>query len=107
MDEVGDPREIRVTCAANGETRVRVNTRDQIQKLPDIIEHFSRRIPLKPGDMFATGAPGGAAVDKPNAGELPGAQRAGRAPWRLDREWRARRESNPRPSASETDTLSN
>lgn len=70
MDEVGDPYDIWVTCAVNGETRMRVNTRDQIWKLPDIIEHFSRLIPLEPGDMFSTGAPGGVAVGKPNAEEL-------------------------------------
>jgi 2-keto-4-pentenoate hydratase/2-oxohepta-3-ene-1,7-dioic acid hydratase in catechol pathway len=70
MDEVGDPYDIWVTCGVNGEQRMRVNTRDQIWKLPDIIEHFSRLLPLSPGDMFSTGAPGGVAVGKPNAAEL-------------------------------------
>ena len=70
MDEVGDPYDIWVTCSVNGEQRMRVNTRDQIWKLPDIIEHFSRLLPLGPGDMFSTGAPGGVAVGKPNAEEL-------------------------------------
>ena len=50
--------------------RMRVNTRDQIWKLPDIVEHFSRHIPIEPGDMFSTGAPGGVAVGKANAAEL-------------------------------------
>ena len=49
---------------------MRVNTSDQIWKLPDIIEHFSRLLPLQPGDMFSTGAPGGVAVGKPNAEDL-------------------------------------
>jgi 2-keto-4-pentenoate hydratase/2-oxohepta-3-ene-1,7-dioic acid hydratase in catechol pathway len=70
MDEVPDPYDIWVTCSVNGEQRMRVNTREQIWKLPDIIEHFSRYIPLEPGDMFSTGAPGGVAVGKPNASEL-------------------------------------
>ncbi len=70
MDEVPDPYDIWVTCSVNGEQRMRVNTRDQIWKLPDIIEHFSRLLPLEPGDMFSTGAPGGVAVGKPNAAEL-------------------------------------
>ena len=70
LDEVPDPYNIWVTCSVNGEQRMRVNTRDQIWKLPDIIEHFSRYIPLEPGDMFSTGAPGGVAVGKPNAAEL-------------------------------------
>jgi 2-keto-4-pentenoate hydratase/2-oxohepta-3-ene-1,7-dioic acid hydratase in catechol pathway len=70
MDEVRDPYDIWVTCSVNGEQRMRVNTRDQIWKLPDIIEHFSRLIPLRPGDMFSTGAPGGVAVGKPDAEAL-------------------------------------
>jgi 2-keto-4-pentenoate hydratase/2-oxohepta-3-ene-1,7-dioic acid hydratase in catechol pathway len=70
MDEVADPYDIWVTCSVNGEQRMRVNTREQIWKLPDIIEHFSRLLPLEPGDMFSTGAPGGVAVGKANAGDL-------------------------------------
>ncbi len=70
MDEVRDPYDIWVTCSVNGAQRMRVNTNDQIWKLPDIIEHFSRLMPLEPGDMFSTGAPGGVAVGKPNAEDL-------------------------------------
>jgi 2-keto-4-pentenoate hydratase/2-oxohepta-3-ene-1,7-dioic acid hydratase in catechol pathway len=70
MDEVRDPYDIWVTCSVNGQERMRVNTSDQIWKLPRIIEHFSRLVPLAPGDMFSTGAPGGVAVGKPNAEEL-------------------------------------
>jgi len=70
MDEIGDPYDLWMTCSVNGEERMRMNTRDQIWKLPDIIEHFSRTIPIEPGDMFSTGAPGGVAVGKPNAEDL-------------------------------------
>lgn len=70
MDEVPDPYDIWVTCSVNGVQRMRVNTSDQIWKLPRIIEHFSRLLPLMPGDMFSTGAPGGVAVGKPNAEDL-------------------------------------
>jgi 2-keto-4-pentenoate hydratase/2-oxohepta-3-ene-1,7-dioic acid hydratase in catechol pathway len=70
MEEVPDPYDIWVTCSVNGEERMRVNTSDQIWKLPRIIEHFSRLVPLMPGDMFSTGAPGGVAVGKPNAEAL-------------------------------------
>jgi len=70
LDEIPDPYDLWMTCTVNGEERMRVNTRDQIWKLPDIIEHFSRYIPIEPGDMFSTGAPGGVAVGKPNAAEL-------------------------------------
>lgn len=70
LDEIKDPYDLWMTCTVNGEQRMRVNTRDQIWKLPDILEHFSRHIPIEPGDMFSTGAPGGVAVGKPNAAEL-------------------------------------
>ncbi|HZR02314.1 MAG TPA: fumarylacetoacetate hydrolase family protein [Burkholderiales bacterium] len=70
MDEVGDPYDIWVTCSVNGQQRMRVNTSEQIWKLPRIIEHFSRLLPLRPGDMFSTGAPGGVAVGKPDAEAL-------------------------------------
>ncbi len=70
MDEVGDPYDIWVTCSVNGEQRMRVNTREQIWRLPRILAHFSRLVPIEPGDMFSTGAPGGVAVGKANAEEL-------------------------------------
>ena len=65
IDEIADPYDLRMTCAVNGDERMRVNTRDQIWKLPDILELFSRRIPFETGDMFSIGAPGGVAVGKP------------------------------------------
>jgi 2-keto-4-pentenoate hydratase/2-oxohepta-3-ene-1,7-dioic acid hydratase in catechol pathway len=70
MDEVPDPYNLWVTCSVNGEQRMRVNTADQIWKLPDIIPHFSRLLDLQPGDLFATGAPGGVAVGKADAEAL-------------------------------------
>jgi 5-carboxymethyl-2-hydroxymuconate isomerase/acylpyruvate hydrolase len=70
LDEIPDPYDLWMVCAVNGEQRMRVNTREQIWKLPDLLEHFSRHIPIEPGDMFSTGAPGGVAVGKDNAAEL-------------------------------------
>jgi 2-keto-4-pentenoate hydratase/2-oxohepta-3-ene-1,7-dioic acid hydratase in catechol pathway len=70
MDEVRDPYDLWLSCRVNGEERMRVNTAEQIWKLPAIIEHFSRLMPLAPGDMFSTGAPGGVAIGKPNADDL-------------------------------------
>jgi 5-carboxymethyl-2-hydroxymuconate isomerase/acylpyruvate hydrolase len=70
MDEIRDPYDLWMICKVNGELRMRVNTADQIWKLPDILEHFTRYIPFEPGDMFSTGAPGGVAVGKPNAADF-------------------------------------
>ena len=70
LDEIPNAYDLWMTCAVNGEQRMRVNTREQIWKMNDILDHFSRTIPLLPGDMFATGAPGGVAAGKPNAKDL-------------------------------------
>ena len=70
LDEIPDAYDLWMVCKVNGEQRMRVNTREQIWKMNDILAHFSRTIPLEPGDMFATGAPGGVAAGKPNAKDL-------------------------------------
>ena len=70
LDEIPDPYDLWMVCRVNGEQRMRVNTREQIWRMNDILAHFSRTIPLEPGDMFATGAPGGVAAGKANAAEL-------------------------------------
>lgn len=70
LDEIADPYDLWITCAVNGEERMRVNTRDQIWKLGDILGYFAKHIAFEPGDMFSTGAPGGVAVGKPDAEAL-------------------------------------
>jgi 5-carboxymethyl-2-hydroxymuconate isomerase/acylpyruvate hydrolase len=70
IDEISNPYDLWMTCSVNGVERMRVSTADQIWKISDILEHFSRFIPIEPGDMFSTGAPGGVAVGKDNAQEL-------------------------------------
>jgi 2-keto-4-pentenoate hydratase/2-oxohepta-3-ene-1,7-dioic acid hydratase in catechol pathway len=70
IDEIPDVYNSWMTCSVNGQERMRVNTVDQIWKISDILEHFSRFIPIEAGDMFSTGAPGGVAVGKENAEDL-------------------------------------
>ena len=70
IDEIPDVYNLWMTCSVNGQERMRVNTVDQIWKISDILEHFSRFIPIEAGDMFSTGAPGGVAVGKENAEDL-------------------------------------
>jgi 5-carboxymethyl-2-hydroxymuconate isomerase/acylpyruvate hydrolase len=70
MDEIPDPYDLWLTCSVNGEERIRANTKNQIWKIGDILEHFSKFIPIEPGDMFSTGAPGGVAIGKENAAAL-------------------------------------
>lgn len=70
MDEIGDFHDLNIDCLVNGEHRMRLNTSGQINKPADIIEHFSKYLPLYPGDLFATGSDAGVAVGKDNAAEL-------------------------------------
>jgi 2-keto-4-pentenoate hydratase/2-oxohepta-3-ene-1,7-dioic acid hydratase in catechol pathway len=70
IDEIPDVYDLWMTCSVNGQERMRVNTADQIWKISDILEHFSRFISIEAGDMFSTGAPGGVAVGKENAEDL-------------------------------------
>jgi 2-keto-4-pentenoate hydratase/2-oxohepta-3-ene-1,7-dioic acid hydratase in catechol pathway len=67
LDEIGDPYDIWVTCLVNGEERIRVNTGEQVWKMGEILEHFSRGTALEQGDMFSTGGQGGVASGKPDA----------------------------------------
>ena len=70
LDEIRDVNDLWLTCTVNGQQRSRFNTSGQIFKIPDIIEHFSRYIPLQPGDLFATGSAGGIAAAQENPDEL-------------------------------------
>jgi len=69
-DEYADMNDLWISCSVNGQQRTRFNTSGQIYRAPDIIEHFSRYMPLEPGDIFATGSAGGVAVGHDNADEL-------------------------------------
>jgi len=70
LDEVPDPHDLWITCTVNGSLRMRVHTGDMIFRIPAVIEHYSRHMPLEPGDLVAMGAPAGVAVGQPNAAEL-------------------------------------
>ena len=70
LDEVENLKDLWLSCTVNGDLRLRFNTRDQIYGIPEIIEHFSRYIPLEAGDVLATGCQEGTAFGQPNASEL-------------------------------------
>lgn len=70
LDEIADPFDLWMTCTVNGKLRMRENTNQYIYRIQDVIEHFSRFVPLKAGDLIAMGATKGVAVGQPNAKEL-------------------------------------
>jgi acylpyruvate hydrolase len=70
MDEAGDVHSLEIECHVNGELRSRFTTADMIHRIDRIIEHYSEYVPMRAGDLFATGSAAGVAAGQPNAAEL-------------------------------------
>ena len=62
LDEVEDLDDLWMTCSVNGEERLRANTADQLWHIEEMLASFSQAGALEPGDMIATGVPGGTAL---------------------------------------------
>jgi len=58
-DEIEDPHNLRLTVRVNGQTVQDASTAEMAFKIPEIIEFISEFITLDPGDIIATGTPGG------------------------------------------------
>ena len=61
-EEVGDPQQLRLRSAVNGETRQDSTTSDMIFSVAYIIWHLSQYLVLEPGDIINTGTPQGVAL---------------------------------------------
>ncbi|HLR45099.1 MAG TPA: fumarylacetoacetate hydrolase family protein, partial [Brevibacterium sp.] len=61
-DEVADAGTLRISSAVNGQTRQNADTSLMIFPIGELIEHLSRVITLKPGDLIWTGTPAGVAL---------------------------------------------
>ena len=68
IDEVDDPTKLRIVTRVNGEVRQDGSTDMMIFDIPFVIAHVSTFTWLEPGDIIATGSPGGSALenDPPN-----------------------------------------
>ncbi|MGI5148051.1 fumarylacetoacetate hydrolase family protein [Plantactinospora sp. CA-294935] len=64
-DEAGPPGEFEIELLVGGERRQRVNTADMLVAVPAIVEHASRVMTLRPGDLIFTGAPPGVGPIEP------------------------------------------
>ncbi|MTD52999.1 fumarylacetoacetate hydrolase family protein [Amycolatopsis pithecellobii] len=72
-DEVGHARALRMELAVDGEVKQRSSTDQLIFSVPQIIADISTFITLAPGDLIATGTPGGVGhVAQPPAYLTPG-----------------------------------
>lgn len=58
-DEVTDPHNLRLTVRVNGRTVQDASTGEMNFKIPEVVEFISGYITLDPGDIIATGTPGG------------------------------------------------
>lgn len=66
-----DPMSLRIVTRVNGELRQEGNTRDMIRSIPELIAYLSR-MTLMPGDVIATGSPGGGGLTDPRWFLQPG-----------------------------------
>ena len=72
-DEVPDPQALRLWCKVNGELRQNGWTGDMITPLKRLISYVSQFMTLLPGDVLATGTPGGVGMGmKPPRFLVPG-----------------------------------
>jgi acylpyruvate hydrolase len=58
-DEVGDPNGLELTVTVNGELRQVAPIADLVFGIPSLVADLSRIVTLEPGDLIATGTPGG------------------------------------------------
>jgi 2-keto-4-pentenoate hydratase/2-oxohepta-3-ene-1,7-dioic acid hydratase in catechol pathway len=61
-DEVGDPHGLRLRTWVNGELRQDSSTKQLIFDCFALVEHLSTAFTLEPGDVVATGTPGGVGI---------------------------------------------
>jgi 2-keto-4-pentenoate hydratase/2-oxohepta-3-ene-1,7-dioic acid hydratase in catechol pathway len=72
-DEVVDPHQIRIKLEVDGRLLQDGSTESMLFRIPQLISWISHRVPLEPGDVIATGTPGGGApTHTPAAWLLPG-----------------------------------
>lgn len=58
-DEVPDPQALRLTTCVNGEVRQDASTAEMIFGVAEILAYLTSVMTLRPGDVVATGTPGG------------------------------------------------
>jgi 5-carboxymethyl-2-hydroxymuconate isomerase len=61
-DEIGDPQRLAISCTVDGEVVQSSNTAMMFFGVAEIISHCSQAFSLEPGDVIATGTPGGVGV---------------------------------------------
>lgn len=72
-DEIDDPQALTLTCSVDGVVKQQAGTSDMVHSVAELIADLSRFLPLKAGDVIATGTPAGVgAAGKPPQFLSPG-----------------------------------
>jgi 2-keto-4-pentenoate hydratase/2-oxohepta-3-ene-1,7-dioic acid hydratase in catechol pathway len=61
-DEIGDPQDLAISCSVGDERVQEARTSDMFFGVAEIISYCSMSFTLEPGDVIATGTPGGVGV---------------------------------------------
>jgi 2-keto-4-pentenoate hydratase/2-oxohepta-3-ene-1,7-dioic acid hydratase in catechol pathway len=61
-DEVADPQALTVRCRVDGEVRQEASTADMYFSAAEVVAYCSQAFTLLPGDIVATGTPGGVGI---------------------------------------------
>jgi 2-keto-4-pentenoate hydratase/2-oxohepta-3-ene-1,7-dioic acid hydratase in catechol pathway len=59
VDEIKDPHNLNIELKVNGKVKQSSNTKYLLFKIPETFEYITRFFTMEPGDIVATGTPGG------------------------------------------------
>jgi 5-oxopent-3-ene-1,2,5-tricarboxylate decarboxylase/2-hydroxyhepta-2,4-diene-1,7-dioate isomerase len=59
VSEIQDPHNLKIELRVNGEVKQSSNTKHLLFKVPDLMEYITSLFTMEPGDIVATGTPGG------------------------------------------------
>ena len=65
VEDIKDPHNLNLELKVNGVVKQSSNTKYLLFKIPEILEFISRFFTMEPGDIIATGTPGGIGSIKP------------------------------------------
>jgi len=65
VEDIKDPHSLNLELKVNGVVKQSSNTKYLLFKIPEILEFISRFFTMEPGDIIATGTPGGIGPIKP------------------------------------------
>jgi len=66
INEIDDPQNLNIKTRVNGKTLQDGNTKDMIFPIAETIVYISHLMTLEPGDIMATGTPGGVGFKRPS-----------------------------------------